>query len=433
MSTLSNCEPFGGASGRAGSEPIGLPVRVEVLQKADRLVFPLVCFFLTLLRRLCHEPDPNRVPEPGSLIFVKLAEQGSTVLAVRAIHEATEKMGRSNVYFVCFQENRFILDLMDLMPAENVFTVPTTSLPAMAMGTIRALWAIRRQKIDAAVDLEFFARFSAAITWLTGARWRAGLHAYFGEGPYRGDLMTHRVNYNAHLHTSDLFSAIAGSLTLPGAGLPTLEMPPVTAGEPGLRFLPLAEETAKVERIIREHTGPGPLPPLVLLNANASDLLPLRRWDSDNYRDLAAGILERMPGVCVVFTGIKSEEMQSLEIIGRVGDPRCFSVAGKTSLRELLVLYTLARVLVTNDSGPAHFAALTPIEVVVLFGPETPALFAARSPRNHAVYANLSCSPCVNAYNNRQTACRTNRCMQAITVDRVLGLVEALLGKAAQA
>jgi ADP-heptose:LPS heptosyltransferase len=80
-------------------------------------------------------------------------------------------------------------------------------------------------------------------------------------------------------------------------------------------------------------------------------------------------------------------------------------------------------VLVTNDSGPAHFATLTPIDVVTLFGPETPRLFAARTPRNAALWAGLTCSPCVSAYNNRQSPCRNNLCMQAISVEQVFAAV----------
>ena len=49
-------------------------------------------------------------------------------------------------------------------------------------------------------------------------------------------------------------------------------------------------------------------------------------------------------------------------------------LAGKTTLRQVLVLYARSEILVTNDSGPAHFASMTPIHVVTLFGPETPAL-----------------------------------------------------------
>jgi ADP-heptose:LPS heptosyltransferase len=108
------------------------------------------------------------------------------------------------------------------------------------------------------------------------------------------------------------------------------------------------------------------------------------------------------------------------------GFPRFVCLAGRTTLRQLLVLFGLGEVLVTNDSGPAHFAALTEIDVVSLFGPETPLLFAAQGPRSHPIWAAVACSPCINAFNNRQTACRDNVCMKAITVDRVFESVCAI-------
>ena len=81
----------------APPEPVGLPVKVEMLQKADRLVFPVVCLLLTLLRRSLPEPDKASAPTPRSLIFVKLAEQGSTVLAGRALRRAVDWVGAENV------------------------------------------------------------------------------------------------------------------------------------------------------------------------------------------------------------------------------------------------------------------------------------------------------------------------------------------------
>jgi len=95
-------------------------------------------------------------------------------------------------------------------------------------------------------------------------------------------------------------------------------------------------------------------------------------------------------------------------------------------LRELLVLFARAEVLVTNDSGPAHFAVLTPIDVVALFGPETPLLFAAPGPRSHPLWAGLACSPCVNAHNNRRTSCGDNQCMKAHTVEKVAEVVSGI-------
>ena len=130
-----------------------------------------------------------------------------------------------------------------------------------------------------------------------------------------------------------------------------------------------------------------------------------------------------LSNVQIAFTGAKNEAAKAQDLVKRVGASRCFSLAGETTLRQLLVLYSLADVLVTNDSGPAHFAALTPIHTVTLFGPETPLLFAALTPRNLPLWAGIACSPCVSALNNRQSACRDNVCMQRITPDQVFQAV----------
>jgi ADP-heptose:LPS heptosyltransferase len=167
-----------------------------------------------------------------------------------------------------------------------------------------------------------------------------------------------------------------------------------------------------------------------LINANAADLLPLRRWPEGRYVELARRLLAQFPEICIAFTGALHEAKSSSFLVSQVDSPRCVSIAGETTLRELLALYSLSEVLVTNDSGPAHFAALTPIRTVTLFGPESPRLFAARTPRNKTLWAEIACSPCVSAYNNRQSACQNNLCMQAIEVEQVFSSVcEAYQGK----
>src|SRR5213078_2971223 len=100
-----------------------------------------------------------------------------------------------------------------------------------------------------------------------------------------------------------------------------------------------------------------------------------RRWQLERYTELARRLLATYPELHIAFTGATGEAATAIKMANSVGSNRCFSLAGKTTLRQLLVLYTLADVLVTNDSGPSHFATMTPIRVVTLFGPETPALF----------------------------------------------------------
>jgi len=395
-----------------------LPAGILTLQRTDRWVGVPLCAILTLLRRIFEcagRPGPHQVQR---ILFVKFAEQGSTVLAYPAILRAIEIVGRENVYFVVFEDNRFILDAMEIIPEGNVITIATKSLFGIATGALRAVLRVRKIGIDAVVDMEFLTRFSAILTFATGAKSRVGFHTFFGDGPYRGDLMTHRLLYNPHLHTSQMFEVMVEALTRDPAVLPTFGFTP-SVNQPLARFRPSQSELAEINTLLqRENLRIGSAP-LILLNPNASDLLPLRRWPPLRYVQLARRLLERYPEVFIVFTGAPAEAAPNNQLADEVGSSRVITLAGKTTLRQVLALYTRSEILVTNDSGPAHFASMTPIHVVTLFGPETPALFAARSPNATALWAGIACSPCVNAYNNRQSVCRNNLCMQAITVDDV--------------
>src|SRR5213595_547934 len=395
-----------------------LPVGIRTLQRTDRWVGGPLCAILTLFRKIFEaagRPGPRQFRR---MLFVKFAEQGSTVLAYPAILRAIEMVGRENVYFVVFEDNRFILDAMNVIPEENVVTIATHSPLGLALSALRAVHRFRKIRIDAVVDMEFLTRFSAMLTFATGAKTRVGFHTFFGDGPYRGDLMTHRLLYNPHLHTSQMFEAMVAALTRDPAVLPTFDFTP-SAAEPLARFRPSTSEIAEINALLQRENPRVGSAPLILLNPNASDLLPLRRWPPLRYVQLAQRLLERYPEVFIVFTGAPAEAAPNNRLADEVGSDRVIRLAGKTTLRQVLVLYTRSEILVTNDSGPAHFASMTPIRVVALFGPETPALFAARSPNATALWAGIACSPCVNAYNNRQSVCRSNLCMQAIKVDDV--------------
>ncbi len=395
-----------------------LPAGIRTLQRTDRWVGAPLCALLTLLRRIFESAGQLRPRQIESILFVKFAEQGSTVLAYPAIRRAIEMVGRENVYFVVFEDNRFILDAMEIIPERNVITIATRNPFALLAGALRAVLQARKIRIDGVVDLEFLTRFSAILTFATGAKSRVGFHTFFGDGPYRGDLMTHRLLYNSHLHTSEMFEAMVAALTRDPAVLPTFDFtPPVN--QPLPRFRPSPSEVAEINALLERENPRIGSAPLILLNPNASDLLPLRRWSERRYVELARRLLERYRELFIGFTGARSEAAANNQLAAEVSSSRVIQLAGKTTLRQLLVLYTRSDILVTNDSGPAHFASMTPIRVVTLFGPEAPALFAARSANATALWAGIACSPCVNAYNNRQSVCRNNLCMQAIAVDDV--------------
>ncbi|MBA4396039.1 MAG: glycosyltransferase family 9 protein [Syntrophus sp. (in: bacteria)] len=404
-------------------------MKPETIRKIDIGVGKIACLTLTCLRRVLdriNPPDQNPAPVK-KILFIKLIEQGATVLAYSAILRAIDKVGRQNVYFCVFEENREILDIIGVLPRENVFVIRNRQFSLFLLDILRSLYRIRRIGIDATIDMEFFARASAILSYLTGAARRVGLHRFTSEAPYRGDIMTHRVHYNPYLHTAKAYHLLVAALDAAPEDLPLVKLPVKEFAEKAPTFVPGEQETEKVRRILEQAFPQPVVGPIVLLNPNASDMLPLRKWDTQNFIRLGRRVLQEIPKSVVIITGAPSERESAEMVCREIGSDRAVCLAGKTTLRELLVLYTLADVLVTNDSGPGHFASMTDIHSVVLYGPETPRLFGAIGGSSHIIHAGLACSPCVNVFNHRFSPCRNNRCMQSITVEQVYDTVRHCL------
>lgn len=408
----------------------GISLSPNTIRVLDRVVGVPLCALLTLARRVGGGLRRGKAAQsPRKVLFIKLIEQGATVLAYPAVQTAIARVGAQNVYFWVFKQNRPILDVMAMVPPQNILEIDASGPGAFLRDLARTLRRLRRIGIDATIDMEFFSRASAILAYLTGAATRAGLHRFTAETVYRGDLLTRRVCYNPYLHTAEMFDVLVRAAfeepapdgIYKGRRAHALPEPP--------RYRPSPDLEARVRRMLEEACGGVIGRPIVLLNANASDLLPLRRWPEERFVELAQRLADAYPGAAILFTGAPSEEQAAREMVRQAGRSCVFNVAGRTTLEELLTLYGMADVLVTNDSGPGHFAALTPIHSVVLFGPETPQLYGSRSPRARAITAGLACSPCVSVYNHRFSPCRDNRCMQAISVDVVFEAVAAILNE----
>lgn len=403
-------------------------MKVQRMRLLDHWVGIPMSFVLTLFRKAGDILGTTDESKLKKIVIIKLVEQGATVVAAPAIEHAVEMVGRENVYFAVFAQNRPILDLLGIIPSENVIEIRQNSLYTIALDTLRAIKTFRRERIDTAVDFEFFSRFSAALTYLSGAQKRIGFHSYAGEAGYRGDLMTHRIAYNIRLHASQTYHMLIEATTESPGHLPTLNFVPPEIEE-GPVYEPDPDDVASLRAILTQRFG-GSLPSrLVLLNANAGDLLPIRRWDNERYVDLAKRLLNHDPEISIAFTGAPDEKSGSEALANEVASKRCISLAGTTTLSQLFALYSLAELMVTNDSGPAHYASTTTIDVITLFGPECPAFFGAHSKKSHLIWAGLACSPCVNAFNQRVTKCRNNLCMQAISVDTVFEKAKSVLAR----
>ena len=402
---------------------------ITVVRWVDRFAGVPLCLLCTLFRRLA-----NRIARPATnapirrLLFLKPAEQGATVLAVPAFQAAITRLGRENVFVCVFARNREILDILGLLPPENILTIRDNSLFLFVGDVFRFVLAVRGASIDTVVDFEFFARFTALLTFLTGAHHRVGWHRFHSEGMYRGDLFTHRILYNPYLSTAQSYLLLAEAGWMDPAAVPMAKTPaPAIAPDYQLpAYHPTPEELAHVRALLEDGgvTGKGARPRLVL-NPKFLDELPVRQWAEANFVAVALQFLDAFPEGSVLVVGLPIEAQAAAAFCAELGGKRVVNLAGKINLRELVTLLGLCDALLTSDSGPGHFAALTDIRVYVLFGPETPVLFAPLTPRARIFHADLACSPCFNASNYRLSTCLDNQCLKTITPDAVFDAIRA--------
>jgi ADP-heptose:LPS heptosyltransferase len=402
-------------------------MKIDTMRRIDRYLGIPVCAIATPLVRLWHWAFIRPLRAPSRVLFIELSEMGSTFLADPAMRKARDRLG-AELFFVIFRRNVGSIELVGTIASDHIFTIRDTSLFVLAFDTIAFLLWTRRKGIDCVIDLESFSRFTALLTGLSGGSRRIGFYRFNDEGLYRGEMLTHRVAYNPHIHIAKNFVALVDAVLAP---TPTVPYSKTLIGDdqiqpPFIRSTEAARE-AMLARI-HESTGLDPtLHRLVLINPNASELLPHRRWMPDKYAELIRRVLARHDDVMVGITGAPEERTEAQTLASACG-ARCFSFAGMTTLAELPALYSHAAAMVTNDSGPAHFASATRLPTIVLFGPETPKLYQPLG-TSQSIYAGLACSPCVSAHNHRKTACTDNVCMRAITVDQVYATLERTLAR----
>ncbi len=160
---------------------------------------------------------------------------------------------------------------------------------------------------------------------------------------------------------------------------------------------------------------------------------PAKRWPLDRFIAVAREIRRRSNCAWLLFGGPAdlsvADAIHSALTHISPSEPDSSpqsNLAGKTTLRELMGLLKVCRVLLTNDTGPMHLAAALGTPVVVPFGSTLPALTGPGLPgdtRHHVLTSDASCAPCF-----RRTCPIDFRCMTSIGVERV---VEAVLEAAA--
>lgn len=390
-------------------------MKIGTQRAMDRLIGTFLCGVLSLFPWRYRQ-----VPfgfQPHNVLVIILSEMGSLALAGPLFARIREKYPEASLHLLLFQRNLGALSVLGFVPRDRAITIDDRSFPAFLVSGMRALRRLQRIGIDTVLDCELFSRIGSLFSLFSGARVRAGFHRHTQEGLFRGNFINRPVPYNPHRHISEQFLHLAESIE--GEGCPLVKELPGSNPAP-TSLLKVAPEEIKAFSLGFQRDFPHLQGRSLILIYPGGGLLPIRAWPRTSYEEVARAFLER--GYSVGVVGLAEEKDLAGRILSACRSEHCADLTGYTkTVKDLILLFHRAALLISNDGGPGHFASLTPIPTIVLYGPETPSLYGITGPKTHVFYNPIPCSPCLTAFNHRRSPCDGNNvCLRGISPQRVL-------------
>jgi lipopolysaccharide heptosyltransferase II len=136
-----------------------------------------------------------------------------------------------------------------------------------------------------------------------------------------------------------------------------------------------------------------------------------KRWPAERYAALADHLAES--GTTVALIGSPGE-LEVSKQVARLAKRPVLLLTGKTSVAEVTALISVADVLVTNDTGPAHIGAAVGTPTLVIFGPTNPLTTRPYDRAGEIIRHPPDCAPCM-----LRDCPIDHRCMTAITPEEV--------------
>jgi len=402
-------------------------MKVRLMRTLDVWFGVPLCFLLSGLHAVGRSVafKKQKIEKDTNIVFIKLSEMGAIIMAYPLLQQIQKRYPHAELFFVTFKRNKDIFLLLgNIIPEKNILAISEDSLYKFFRDTVQAMVTLWQKKIDVVFDLEFFSRYSAIISYLIKAHKRVGFYRFSFEGLYRGNLCTHKVLYNPLSHISKTYLSLGHLITKPKKDMPELEQ----AIDPHELIFPRYVTRFDVRRNMEERLAERGITDahrLFLLNPGEG-VLSVREWPLEYFIALSRSILEDSDNyIIIIGTKLASSKAQALQ--QALNHHRCIDFTGSTSLVELMELFTLAHALITSDCGLAHLAMLSPIRVFVIFGPESPQVFAPLGRQISILYADWPCSPCFSVLNHRNSFCKDSKCLKSIRPEMVYERMRAAL------
>ncbi len=363
---------------------------------------------LNPLRRVPAPVEPGKVRRVLVMKFIGLGTLAEAVPMFRAMRR---HYPGARISFLTFE---WSADLVRLLGFDEVRVIRTSTFLRFAWDGIGAvLWGWGR-RFEVSHDLEFFSKFSYIMSYLVHARTRVG---YFVRVLRYIRLLTHPVPYNPHRHVVEAFLAQLG---MEMSDLRDEDAAPPALGD---------DVEREADEVLRS-AGLWGATCLVAINVNTGEMSELRLWPLAYHATLAARI-HSDHGAAIAFIGSESDRARIRQVMGTLpANIRKADLSGLTRVAVLLAILKRCRLVVSNDSGPLHLAALMGVPTVGFFGAESARVYGPRGAHHVNLEKSLYCAPCLNVYNFKDFDCPYGvKCMGEISPEEAFAAASRLLAE----
>lgn len=370
--------------------------------------------------------------KPKKILFIKFFGLGSIALLRPAIQKIKNDYPEAQLFFLSFSQNKKAIEFLHRIPEEHIFSIRSKKIRYFISDLCRVLYHIRYVfRVDTVIDFEFFSRFSALVSYLSGAGMRIGLHHYKIEGLKRGDLFTHRVPYNGTCHVSRVFFALAISL---GANDEDHLLWNLQSEFQFPARFPLCMSSGVKESVFLKlqslNRDISPSSDLILCSPGGDLNTDTKTWPINQWSALCRKILDSSrANTFLIFTGVDSQKWYGEAVKAEIpSSSRIINLAGMTNLEEFFALCSLGKLMISIDSGPMHVAANFDIPLIALFGSSTPQEWGPLSNRASVLHKDYYSVPGLTILNGKNSPWNNSKEIADISPEEVFATYQKMYG-----
>jgi len=386
----------------------------------DRYIGSFACLILSIFGRLSFKKS-SRGPYKN-ILLIELFEMGASIMTSPSIRFIRTQYPEANIYVLTTQSIRSSwLKIGELEPT-RVLALKEDGVFSFLFSYLQVLQTLNRIHVDAVVDFELFFRITAIFSFFIKAGRKGGFLRYHLEGLYRGSIYDSGCHFNQNTHIAKNFLALTKTVLGDADDFPQYK------NNLGVEELVLNPYRSQGNALadLREKIPDFISGPYLLVAPDVGPNLSVRNYPLDRLSEVLKEILQEFPVYRVGMIGTK-ENIPSCERLAElVQSDRLVSLAGRTTMDELFDLLCGAKLLISNDNGPVHFAAMTDTPTLALYSTDSPFVYGSLG-KCLILYSFYQCSPCIMAYNHKRSDCSDNKCLQAIPASTVSSFARRIL------